>query len=348
MSKNIKDFEVLRAGTFVDANGRNVVITEDDLTELAESFDPAKWKAPYVKGHPKDNDPAQGYPESFYVKGGKLIARTKQLFGEFKEQLKKGMFSKISLSIFDRNSPANPSPGKLYVRHIGFLGAVPPAVSGLANVELVGGDNDHFEIELSCNLDDEKSLTQRIKDILADLLPNPQEPQTNLPETKPNEVNNMPEELTIEQQLAKTQADLEAAQTKAKSLEMSLSESAKKAKDAEFVAFCDQMVSEGKLAPAMKESWVELASAFPHEEIEFSEGKSTLIQKAKDLLSTQSKILDFTEKSKQDKEPVATVNFSAPKDELVDQDRLVKLAEAEAYAKEHNVSLIEAAQAVGA
>lgn len=345
MSAKFKDLEVLRAGEFTDANGRKVTITESDLSEMASSFDPTKWKAPYVKGHPKDNDPAQGYPESFHVKDGKLFAKTKQLFGEFKEQLQKGLFSKISLSIFDRDSPSNPSPGKLSIRHVGFLGAVPPAVTGLANVEL-SSDDKHFEIELSCEPEFQESLTQKIKSIVAEMLPKKPAAEPELSEQKPNEENTMAE-LTPDE-VAKLQADLAAANAKTKELETNLSMSAKKARDDDFVSFCEGLVNEQKMVPAMKDLWVEFAAQLPMDEIEFSEGKATMIDKVKAILSHQDKILDFTEKSKPTDKKVPTVEFSAPNGHEVDDQDLETLAKVKAYAKEHKCSTSEAAIAVGA
>lgn len=38
--------------------------------------------------------------------------------------------------------PANPKPGAYYLRHVGFLGAQPPAVKGLAPVEFAESPED--------------------------------------------------------------------------------------------------------------------------------------------------------------------------------------------------------------
>jgi len=45
----------------------------------------------------------------------------------------KGRYKKISASFYSPNYPFNPAPGSYYLKHVGFLGAVPPAVKGLGD-----------------------------------------------------------------------------------------------------------------------------------------------------------------------------------------------------------------------
>lgn len=167
MSKKTYQFEVLRTGNFVDANGQDVSITDADLNQLASSYDAEKAPAPLVLGHPKDNAPAHGWIDSLKVVGDKLIAFSTQVHEDLAKAVRKGLYKKISLSIFNPNSPSNPVPGGMYVRHAGFLGAAAPAVSGLAPLSFSSKDEDILEIEFS----EDKSLAEKIKDIISDLLP---------------------------------------------------------------------------------------------------------------------------------------------------------------------------------
>ena len=48
----------------------------------------------------------------------------------------------MSISLFLPKSSANPKPGKLYLKHVGFLGAAAPAVPGLKPVKFMGGGGD--------------------------------------------------------------------------------------------------------------------------------------------------------------------------------------------------------------
>ncbi|MDL6388248.1 peptidase, partial [Escherichia coli] len=53
---------------------------------------------------------------------------------QFAEMVTDGRFKKVSASFYLPDSPSNPKPGVLYLRHVGFLGAQPPSVKGLKQV----------------------------------------------------------------------------------------------------------------------------------------------------------------------------------------------------------------------
>jgi len=142
-------FEVLRTGTFIDANGRKVVISQSDLNELSESYDAVNSPSPLVAGHPKDNDPALGWADSFSVVGNKLIGFSKKVHENLSKAVNEGLYKKISLSIYDPDSTSNPVPGKQYIRHVGFLGAAAPAVPGLKTLAFSADESGFTEIELS-------------------------------------------------------------------------------------------------------------------------------------------------------------------------------------------------------
>ncbi|HSV29511.1 MAG TPA: hypothetical protein VLL76_08125, partial [Candidatus Omnitrophota bacterium] len=58
---SIKAVEILKPGTYWDANGNEVPVTLADLRELAAEYDPALLASPVVVGHPKMDDPAYGW-----------------------------------------------------------------------------------------------------------------------------------------------------------------------------------------------------------------------------------------------------------------------------------------------
>lgn len=68
------------------------------------------------------------------VEAGRLQAEPTQLDPAFAELVRAGRFKKISASFYAPDSPANPRPGQWYLKHVGFLGAAPPAVKGLKQV----------------------------------------------------------------------------------------------------------------------------------------------------------------------------------------------------------------------
>jgi len=121
--------EVFKAGTHAASDGRKVTFDEGDIDAIVRKYNPAEHEAPVVIGHPKDNEPAFGWVEALKREGAKLFAKLKQLNPEFVEMLKTGLFKKRSISLYP----------DLTLRHIGFLGAVPPAVKGLADINFREG-----------------------------------------------------------------------------------------------------------------------------------------------------------------------------------------------------------------
>ncbi len=127
--------EVLTVGTFLDMHGREVTITRDDLTELATSYDTARYRAPIVIGHPKVEDNAWGLIERFEVDGDSLYAIEGQVDAQFFAFRDAGYYGERSLSFFLPDSPNNPTPGKKHPKHLGFLGGAAPAVTGLERLQ---------------------------------------------------------------------------------------------------------------------------------------------------------------------------------------------------------------------
>lgn len=128
--------EVFKTGTWTDSAGNTRTWTEADLDKIANNYNPGEHEAPVVIGHPRDNAPAWGWVEALKREGNVLKAKLKQLVPEFVEMVKKGMFKKRSISLYP----------DLRLRHIGFLGAQPPAVKGLADVKF--GEEEASEIAL--------------------------------------------------------------------------------------------------------------------------------------------------------------------------------------------------------
>lgn len=119
------DFEILKTGKYINSNGKEVNFSQEDLNQIASSYDPSVSEAPIVIGHPKTNDPAYGWIDSLKVEGEKLIASASKIVPEFLDAVKQGLFKKRSVSLNPNNS----------LRHVGFLGASLPAVKGLADLQ---------------------------------------------------------------------------------------------------------------------------------------------------------------------------------------------------------------------
>ncbi len=127
---------VFKTGTHTDAAGNTKDWTDADLDKIASSYQPDKHEAPVVIGHPKDNAPAYGWVESLKRDGNMLYAKFKDLAPEFVDMVRNKLFKKRSISLYP----------DLSLRHVGFLGAVPPAVKGLPDVAFKAKEK-HVDIE---------------------------------------------------------------------------------------------------------------------------------------------------------------------------------------------------------
>jgi hypothetical protein len=145
--------ETLRPGRFTAMNGVTVEFTEADLAAMADGYDPSLSRAPIVAGHPKHNDPAYGWIDGMRwdPKRQRLDSIPGDVDPAFAEQVRAKRYRHVSLSVYLPDSPANPKPGIYYPRHLGFLGAQPPAVKGLAEASL--GEGEEGVIELAAPVD---------------------------------------------------------------------------------------------------------------------------------------------------------------------------------------------------
>lgn len=130
----MKPFEIFKPGKHTSAGGSTLDFSEDTLRQAVSAYDPALHEAPIVVGHPKDNHPAFGWIKSLEFSDGKLLANPGEVNPDFAEIVASGAYKKRSASWYLPDSPSNPKPGSLYLRHVGFLGAQPPAIKGLRDV----------------------------------------------------------------------------------------------------------------------------------------------------------------------------------------------------------------------
>lgn len=138
-----KTIEIFRAGTHIGQDGKRYVFSDADVQAIAAAYDPAKFSAPVVIGHPKSEDPAYGWADTVRVRDdGVMEADLEKVDPAFAELVEKGSYKKVSAAFYPADHPNNPTPGQLHLRHIGFLGAAAPGVQGLAPVAFAEGDDD--------------------------------------------------------------------------------------------------------------------------------------------------------------------------------------------------------------
>lgn len=248
----MKDWiEIFKTGTHTDASGKKKTFTEADLDRMASTYNPASHEAPAVIGHPKDNAPAWGWVEKVRREGGKLLAKFKQVQPAFADMVESGLFKKRSVSIYPDGT----------LRHVGFLGAQPPAVKGLADIKFSENEAcETFEFEEPVG-------------------------ETFAPTTKKE--GDMPTVEELQKKLADEKAAREKAENEAKTFkaraegaEANFAETQKAAGKKAIADFIEAGIKEGKILPAWKAAGLgtfmehlEGVSDGQAAEYEFSEGK---------------------------------------------------------------------------
>lgn len=130
-NKPFKPLHIFRAGTHITTAGESISFSQADITATARSYNTTKHKAPLVKGHPQLDDPAQGWVSGLSCEGQNLFATPEKVSATFAEEVKAGRYGTISAKFYRPDESTNPMPGVWYLRHVGFLGAQPPAIKGL-------------------------------------------------------------------------------------------------------------------------------------------------------------------------------------------------------------------------
>jgi len=125
-----KVFQIFKAGTHTAMQGQILSFTAHDLDMMAKVYDPALHRAPLVLGHPKHDDPAYGHVLGMFAKDGALFAQA-SVSADLEGMVKAGRYTRVSASLYPPHAEGNPVQGAWYVRHVGFLGAMPPAVKGM-------------------------------------------------------------------------------------------------------------------------------------------------------------------------------------------------------------------------
>lgn len=122
--------KVFTTGSHTDSNGNVKTWTTSDLDKIVTSLKPDYHEPPVVIGHPSDNAPAFGWVAAAKRVGNDLYLQYKDVAAEFKDWRSKGLFKKKSISVYPDGS----------LRHIGYLGAMPPAIKGLPDYAFADGE----------------------------------------------------------------------------------------------------------------------------------------------------------------------------------------------------------------
>ena len=362
-----RTIEVFRTGTFKPMNDAPISFSADDLRAIASSYDAAGAPTPAVVGHPRVADPAYGWAKSFrYDEGsGRLMADIGELEPQFADAVAQGRYKKVSLNFFRPDAPANPKPGTWYPRHIGFLGATAPAVSGLKPVSF--SEDDTGTVEFSLSVRPVTSLLRSLRDLLIekfsledadralpdyeirwldDLTHEPEpapvsSPAFSEPVIQPENTMPNPNPATDPAAVAR-EADLAARET-------ALIERERTIVHDRNVSFADALISDGKLLPVQRERMVATLDAIESrsDSVSFADGKSgDPAQELRTILKELPKVVPLG-RSQPDGGPDDGPAFAAPDNMGVSGDRLELHRRALAYQRQNNsISYADAVKAV--
>lgn len=296
---------IFKAGKHTSAGGATFDFSEDMLKESAAAYNPDNHRAPIVIGHPKDNAPAYGWIDSISYNEKGLYAHPSQVNNDFAELVKAGAYQKVSASFYSPDSPVNPAPGKLSLRHVGFLGAQAPAIKGLEQYNF--NDSDDGVIEFSCVTDEngENGLLSRIADYFG-LTPkgdNSAHQNSDFNETSQGD------DTMNEAELKAAQADLDAKLKQHKEdvanfneQKTSFESAQQAARKAAIASRVDALVTSGRVLPARAQAVKDFAENLAVDTvIEFGEIGKTEKQSAEDfffsLIGEGEAGVDFAEHS---------------------------------------------------
>jgi len=238
--------EVFKSGQHQDSSGKTNVFKDETLDKIADMYnrkvkESSSFEAPLVKGHPKTDAPAYGWIQKLKRKGNTLMARLKDVSPDLINEVKKGMYKKVSIALYP----------DFMLRHVGLLGAMPPAVKGLKNVSF-NSDENYSEFEFKINGHKE-------------------------------ETNNNFSEL----ELLKSEND--KLHSKIRELKKEINKIIKDSREKEFREFANSLINKDNnlfITPAQADNLVEILeySYQADNSLEFSEGES-LVEKIKNFVS---------------------------------------------------------------
>jgi len=344
------EIEVFKAGTWTDSSGNTRTWTEEDLDRIVKQYNSQKeHEAPIVIGHPKDNAPAYGWVERLEKRGQSIWAKIKPTVQEFVDWVKQGLYKKVSISLYP----------DLLLRHIGFLGAMPPAVKGLQVPQFSDAEYSEYIMDFRKWTQEERDKLARgeikgefagpnqsfpiagLEDVgdawkLSGHAENPDQIRRNiiriakkygwvsaLPDSAREWAKEQNIELTevqMEEKLKELETQLKekdkaldefAERDKAKEEEIAklreeISRIEKEKRQTEFSSFCEDLIKEGKLTPAMRPVVMDFMEIlYGVQEYEFTEGegkvKANPAERFKSFLKALPKVIEYGEFAVKDK-----------------------------------------------
>lgn len=236
---NSQWIEIFRAGDY----GEKGEWTESEIDQVVENFSNGDWRAPAVLGHPEHDSPAMGHVAELKRKGPSLMAKFQQVHPALESMVSEGRYPNRSAAFY--TDPQGKGP---VLRHVGFLGAVPPEVKGLApiqfsNTKFISID---FEEETMSKEEQKKTIMEAVREYFGELFGQKKTDGASFSESQVNDI--------VKKAVTSATAPLieqnKKLSTQFDELQTTLNASAADAKKAEVTAFIEKLKAAGKWVPA--------------------------------------------------------------------------------------------------
>lgn len=324
--------QIFKNGNHFGRKGDSFTFTPGDIKAMAEAYNPEFHEAPLVIGHPKDNSPAFGWVKALEAKeqdGDTILFADIDVSPDFQEAIDNKHYKKVSAAFYAPNDQHNPNKGQYSLRHVGALGAQPPAIKGLQAFEF--SDSGDF-VEFS---EEEPKKEQ----------PKMPKPTITPEELEAREKALLEKEKQLEEKAAQElEAKQKALQEQEKALEAKQAEFAEKQARSEAKELVDTVIKDGKLTPAQAEGLVEFMAGLNRtsETLEFSEGGEDVKTSPKEFLASfLEKLPKQVEFSEMSEETTEELEFS--EEQLANK---ASLYQAQQAAAGNNISMSEAVRYV--
>lgn len=294
---------IFRGGKTIDAHGQRITFDEKAIAKIAASYNATRHEAPIVVGHPTDNAPAYGWIKRLVAKGLDLYAVPHQVEAQFSDLVKAGRYKNISISLYRPDSPSNPVPGVFCLRHVGFLGAMPPAIKGLKTPVFSENTGDLLFVNFGESPMDDLKLA--LGDLMGSLM-------AALPEAIPQEqidalmsaidgIDLMKEEAVEDgeesPEFSERSAKLEAREKALKELEKGFALKQAAMVKNTIASFAEEMCKAGKMTAGEKPGALKLLEMAALSPVDYSEGGKSALELQMDAYRNRKALLNFSEVS---------------------------------------------------
>jgi hypothetical protein len=232
--------EIFRAGDYGDKGQW----PESKLDQVVANFAAGTWKPPAVIGHPQTDAPAMGWVDALARQGKTLVAKFSQVQPELESMVANGRYPNRSAAFY--TDPQGKGP---VLRHVGFLGAVPPEVKGLAPIKFSQEQFTSIDFEEESLMDHEeqkKTIVEAVKAYFSELFGAKKDAPATFDEASVSRI-------VAQAVKAATDPLVEAnttLTTKFTELQTTLQSNSTESKKTKAVAFVEKMKASGKWLPA--------------------------------------------------------------------------------------------------